>query len=178
MRRSFWGFAPGRSGAGPSATRRTGATGFVTVGCRVRRTQIEGPEEVPQALGAGALAGDAAALGRRQPRVGRGPALGLDRDDGRRDERALPNAPLRGGGGLEQLPGRSGDDRGQRHVLLAASQPWKRSASSRSLCSKALAIGSTSAPVNPRDFATCRQFIVFWANLATVTRATAASSSK
>ena len=32
------GFAPGRSGAGPSAARRKGSTGFGTGGCRGRRT--------------------------------------------------------------------------------------------------------------------------------------------
>ena len=35
-----------------------------------RRAQVEGPGQAPQASGAGALAGDAAASGRQQPRVG------------------------------------------------------------------------------------------------------------
>ena len=67
--------------------------------------------------------GIAAAPGRQRSRVGRGRALGSDRDDGRRHERALLDVLLRRGGHLEQLPGSAGDDRGEGPVLFAVHGP-------------------------------------------------------
>ena len=83
----------------------------------------EGPGEAREAPRAGAAARDDAAPGRQHARAGAGVVVGPGGDDGRRDERALLDVPVRGGEDLEQLPRGGGDDPRARPVLLAVHGP-------------------------------------------------------